>query len=206
MGTPGDVNTGVFSTWYDPVAETPKCFSTAFNSDGTKMYLLGDASIIYQYSLGTPYDLNGTVNFDTGKTFSTSSEDGSAYCIRVISDTLFFMIGISTDTVYQYTMTGGDISTGSYTGYSFTPGEAENATTGLAFNDDGTRMFITGLLQVIYQYELATGFDLNDTVTDNGVEYTVTEEDDPYAVAWNSTGTNFYTVGTTNDTIYQYSP
>ena len=76
-----------------------------FNSDGTKMYVVGDANnSVYQYSLSTAYDLS-TASYDS-VSFSISSQDGGPNAITFNSDgSKLYMLGGDNDTVYQYTTT-----------------------------------------------------------------------------------------------------
>lgn len=82
--------------------------SAIFKSDGTKMYIIGNAfgnSAIHQYTLSTPWDLSTAV-YDTGVTFSFASQDslpGAAF-FRPDGAKLY-IIGETNDTVYQYSST-----------------------------------------------------------------------------------------------------
>ncbi len=65
-----------------------------------------------------------------------------------------FIVGLTNDTVYQYTLsTGFDVSTASYSSLSFSVAAQEAAPRGMAFSTDGTKMFIVGVgNDTVYQY------------------------------------------------------
>jgi len=49
---------------------------------------------------------------------------------------------------------------------SFSVASQETVPTGLAFNNDGTKMFVVGVVgDDVNEYTLSTGFDLTSTVT-----------------------------------------
>jgi hypothetical protein len=73
-----------------------------FNSIGTKMFMVGLSSVrVYQYTLGTGYDLS-TVSYDSVG-FDVSSQDSSPQGIYFNSTgTKMFIVGNSKDRVYEY--------------------------------------------------------------------------------------------------------
>ncbi len=76
-----------------------------FKSDGTKMYMVGVASdFVYQHTLSTPWDLS-TASYDS-ISFSVAGQDNTPHKIFFKPDgTKMYMIGASTDSVYQYSTT-----------------------------------------------------------------------------------------------------
>jgi DNA-binding beta-propeller fold protein YncE len=69
-------------------------------------------------------------------------------------------LGLRGDDINVYTLsTGFDISTAAYSTL-FSVAAQETSPTGVAFNADGTKMFVTGYAQNnVNQYNLSTGFD-----------------------------------------------
>jgi hypothetical protein len=179
----------------------------AFNNDGTKMYMVGGANVtVYQYTLSTGFDLS-TASYDS-VSFSVGSQDTSPFTIAFNNDgTKMYMVGGNLDTVYQYTLsTGFDLSTASYDGVSFSVGSQDTGPVDIAFNTDGTKMYVLGLTNdTVYQYTLSTGFDLS-TASYDSVSFSVTSQETvPRSVVFNTDGTKMYIVGSDNDTVYQYS-
>jgi hypothetical protein len=73
------------------------------------------------------------------------------------------------------------------------------------FSSDGTKFYILGQANDrVYQYELTTAWDLNDFYYSQK-SFAVTQEGTAGGLFFKPDGTKFYIVGTTNDTVYQYS-
>jgi len=72
-----------------------------FNNTGTKMYYTGGGNVLYQYSLGTAYDI-ATASYDS-VSFDHSATGGTAYGI-IFSDDGSKMIRVSSSsaTLFQY--------------------------------------------------------------------------------------------------------
>jgi len=180
--------------------------SIAFNSDGTKMYMVGNANdTIYQYSLSTGFDLS-TASYDS-VTFSVS-QDTSPQDVTFNSDgTKMYVIGATSDTAYQYSLsTAFDLSTASYDSVSFSVSSQEATARCLVFNSDGTKMYVVGSSNdTVYQYSLSTGFDLS-TASYDSVSFSINSQvPNPRSIAFNPDGTKMYAIGAGNDTLYQYS-
>lgn len=130
----------------------------AFSTDGTKMYVVGQANdTVYQYTLSTPWDVS-TASYAT-KSLSVNSEDGTPEDIAFSSDgTKLFMLGAANDTVFQYTLsTPWDVSTGSYASKSFSINSEEASPLGMLVVND-TRLYVCGSSEDdIFQYSM--GFE-----------------------------------------------
>ena len=136
----------------------------AFNSNGTKMFVIGWAGDdVNEYTLSTGFDVS-TASYDSN--FSVSSQESTPTDLAFNSNgTKMFVIG-SSDDVNKYTLsTGFDVSTASYDS-DFKVESQESAPKGLAFNSDGTKMFVTGYHgDDVNEYTLSTGFNLVDDST-----------------------------------------
>ena len=141
----------------------------AFNTDGTKMFIVGIGNdSVYQYSLTTGFDLN-TASYDS-VSFSVASQDADPRELEFNTDgTKMFVIGSASDAVYQYSLTTGfDLSTASYDSVSFSVATEDSNPYGFTFNNDGTKMFVSGLgSDSVFQYSLTTGFDLSTASYDS---------------------------------------
>ena len=81
----------------------------------------------------------------------------------------------------------------------------ENQPRGITFNNDGTKMFITGPQgDDVNEYTLSTGFDLSSTVTFID-SYAVSECPNPTAVKFNADGTKMFVTGTGNSNVHEYA-
>tara|TARA_R100001443_G_scaffold116964_1_gene139287 strand:- start:32 stop:1828 length:1797 start_codon:yes stop_codon:yes gene_type:complete len=143
-----------------------------FNGDGTKMYLIGFSDDnIQQFSLSTPYEI--------GDAYDASAYDGayniggdgitSPQGMRWNDDgSKFFVVDSSLDSVIEYSVSNAyDVTTGTITeGTNFSVNSYENNPYDVAFNADGTKMFVIGTSSdKIHEWTLSTGFDLSSTVT-----------------------------------------
>ena len=140
----------------------------AFNSDGTKMFVNCDNSSdeVVEYTLSTGFDVS-TASYDSS--FVTQSQDTSPQGIAFSNDgKKMFVAGDTGDDINEYTLsTGFDVSTASFVG-SFDVSSQGTTPTGITFNNDGTKMFITDQsgtpgTHSVDEYTLTTGFELINT-------------------------------------------
>ena len=185
-----------------------------FNNDGTKMFVLGRANDnVYEYSVATAWNVSSITLVRTLdiSVVSSSQGDNAANGIEFNTDgTKLFVLGQGQDLVNEYALsTGFDISTASFTRSLDISGQ-EDLPYGVTFNNDGTKMYITGRRNDnVDEYVLTTGFDISTashsqtfSVSDQAVRAS--------AVRFNSDGTKMYvleggTDGVGHNTIYQYT-
>jgi sugar lactone lactonase YvrE len=155
LSTAWDVSTASYAS-KSLAVNTQEVFPTAmfFKSDGTKVYITGSMTdTIYQYSLSTAWDVS-TGSYES-KSFSVSSQ-------LSIPEAMFFnpngdkvwVIGSSNRRVYQYSLsTAWDISTASYDSISFLTHSQDTEPYGLAFKNDGSKMYTVGAANdKVYQF------------------------------------------------------
>jgi hypothetical protein len=175
-----------------------------FNPSGTKMFVLGYDQV-FQYSLSTAFD-TATASYDS-VVFSVSSQDTQAIGLAFNNDgTKMYMSGNQTDSVYQYSLSVGfDMSTASYDSVSLSVTAQETSPESLAFNDDGTKMYIVGQnSDTVFQYSLSSAFDLS-TASYDSISLSVSgQESGPTGIAFSGDGTKMFIVGYPTDTVYQY--
>ena len=176
----------------------------AFNTDGTKMFVVGSAGdAVNEYTLSTGFDVS-TATFV--HSFSVSSLDTAPQGLAFNTDgTKMFVLGNSGIDVNEYTLsTGFDVSTASFVD-SFSVSSQETNPLGLAFNTDGTKMFVSGTSGAdVNEYTLSTGFDVSTaTFVDS---FSVSSQDiAPYGLAFNTDGTKMFVVGTIGDDVNEYT-
>ncbi len=79
--------------------------------------------------------------------------------------------------------------------------DEETVATGLAFNPEGTKMFIVGINgREINEYTLSTAWDVSSASHDRALSISA-KDTAPQGVTFNSDGTKIYVVGSTNDNI-----
>jgi len=91
-----------------------------------------------------------------------------------------------------------------YSGFSFGFSE-DTSPAGIAFNDDGMKMFMSGTQNdTIYEYNLTTAYSLQSGVSYSGFSFVISEDTAPAAVVFNDDGSKMFVLGGQNDTVYEY--
>ena len=100
---------------------------------------------------------------------------------------------------------GFDISVATYDSVSLDVSAQENYPESIAFNTDGTKMFIAGGNgDDIGEYALTTGFDVS-TASFTDLFNSQPQDTKPEDVVFNTDGTLMFIVGDENDNVYQYT-
>jgi DNA-binding beta-propeller fold protein YncE len=207
LSTAFEVNTASYdSVSFSVASQMNNPRGTVFNTDGTKMYIVDGVNLsVYQYSLSTAFDLS-TASYDS-VSFSVASQENSPFDLAFNNaGTKMYVTGQITDSVYQYSLsTAFDLSTASYDSVSFSVASQALIPYSIAFNPTGSKMFILdNNTKNVFQYSLSTAFNLS-TASYDTVSFTITQMTNPVGMVFNTNGTKMYVVGTSNDTIYQYS-
>jgi len=118
-----------------------------------------------------------------------------------------FVVGNAGDDINEYTLsTGFDVSTASYS-QNFSVASQESVPKGIAFNANGTKMFIVGqTADTVNEYALSTGFDLS-TASYASVSFSVASQDtDPTDITFSSDGTVMFICGQQGtDEVHRYT-
>jgi hypothetical protein len=179
--------------------------SITFNTDGTRLFLVGDSgNSIYQSSLSTGFDLS-TASYDN-VSFSVANQDTVPWGIAFNTDgTKMYISGNQNDRIHQYGLTSGfDLSTASYDNVSFSVSSQDGSPRAISFNSDGTLLYLMGGSDNVFEFNLTTGFDLS-TASYSNVSFSVTSQNNnPYGLGFSSDGSKMYVLGA-NDTAFQYS-
>ncbi len=209
-------------TGFDVSAQDTQPRGIAFNNDGTKMFIVGDAgNDINSYTLSTGFDLS-TRTFDDingdGSGFDVSGQDLTPQYIKFNNDgTKMFVSGNTGKDINSYTLsTGFDLSTATFddingNGTGFDISDQDVQTRGIAFNNDGTIMFYIGNTDDdINVYTLSTGFDLStatfNDINGDGTGFDITAEDGvPRGLTFNNDGTKMFVVGDNGNEINSYT-
>ena len=160
LSTNFDVSSASYTATFGVVAQDNSPADVQFNSDGTKMYVVGDSNnSVYEYALSTAWDVTSAT---LSSTFSIATYETDPWGLAFNSDgTKMFTIGVYGAVVEWALSTGFDISTASYTQNFATSGQLTYAT-GVEFNPDGTKMYvIDNGAQDVLTYTLTTGFDIS---------------------------------------------
>ena len=174
-----------------------------FNNDGTKMFVIGsNGDDVDEYTLSTGFDVSTASFVDS---FDISSQETGSRDLAFSNDGLkMFVVGVQGDDVNEYTLsTAFDVSTASFVDSKDISLQEANPT-GLAFNNDGTKMFVAGNAgDDVNEYTLSTGFDVS---TASFVDsFSVASQDtQPNGLSFNSDGTKMYVVGNQGNDINEY--
>ena len=174
-----------------------------FNTDGSKMFMLGgDNMRVNEYTLTTNFDVSTAsfVHF-----FSVSDQDNIVDSLTFNADgTKMYIVGDDNNAAYEYTLsTGFDVSTAIFV-HRFVSAQ-ENSPTGIAFNTDGSKMFISGYgSDNVNEYTLTTNFDVSTasfvdsfSLLDTGPRST--------DIAFSNDGTQMFVIDDIADSIGEYT-
>ncbi len=176
-----------------------------FGDNGTKMYIMGATNdTVYQYTLSTAWNVS-TATY-ASKSFSVTTQDATPQGIFFKDDGLtFYMVGSTTDTVYQYTLsTAWDIATASYASKSKAIGTEETLPRALFFKPDGLKMYVIGTNgDDVNEYDLSTAWDVS-TASFLRVSAGIGEAT-PTGLWFKDDGTKMYVTGQSNDTVREFT-
>jgi len=205
LSTAWDISTASFTQNFSVGSQESAPSGVFFKGDGTKMYVVGTITdAVYQYSLSTAWDIS-TSSYDS-ISFSVSSQDTLPFDISFKTDgTKMYILGKLNDSVYEYDLsTAWDISTTSYS-QSFSVATQETGPQGLFMSPTGVDLFIVGTTATsVNYYTLSTPWDIS-TASHIGSFSVSAQEGDPQALYFKLDGTKMYVLGSSTDTIYQYS-
>jgi uncharacterized protein YkuJ len=155
LSTAWDLSTAVYSgNSFSVQGQTANPSGLTFNLNGSKMYVCeyGTSTPTYQYTLSTPWDIT-TASYDN-ISLSPTGAVSEAILIDNAGTKFFVLSNSTTDLIYQYTLsTPGDLSTASLD-LTLDITSIVSSSTGLAFNDDQSKIFIIGGNEIIYQYSM----------------------------------------------------
>ena len=164
LDTAFDISTASYSgKSFDVSSQLTYPLGLSLSIDGTTMYVINNISfIVYQYTLGTAFDIS-TASY-ASKSFNTSSQSTSPAQINFSFDgNEMYINDNTTHKIYQYTLgTAFDISTASYSGKSFSAASQATNAYGFILSSSGMAVYVLDTTtHKIYQYTLGTAFDIS---------------------------------------------
>ena len=164
-----------------------------FKDDGTKMFTT-DSQVDYvnEYSLSTAWDIS-TASFTQFFDVDAAVTEPSPTSLYIKPDgATLYVLGDSTDTVYQFSLGGFNVSSEELSPY------------GIFFKDDGTRMYIIGGHgDEVNEYTLSTEWDIS-TASAVRVFSVQTQETTAQDLFFKPDGTKMYIIGTSSDAVSEY--
>lgn len=207
LSTPWDISTATFVTSKSVAAQATTPSSVVFKDDGLKCYVLNTGNdVIYQYSLGTAWDLTGTLTYDNVSFSVATQETGSNGIFIGNNGADLYVSGQTGDNIVRYSMsTAWDLSTATFTSESTTTGDV--APGGLFFRNNGQRVYVAA-----YGAGTIRTYNLTGAAWDTGsTNLSFVNATGPFFnagsamadVALDNTGTILYWLDQTRNCIYQ---
>jgi DNA-binding beta-propeller fold protein YncE len=109
---------------------------------------------------------------------------------------------------WQYNNNGGsavgyDIASASYANVYFSPTSQTLDPRGIAFNSDGTKLYVASA--AIWQYSLSSAYDISNPTYENKTFSFSSQDGAPSGIQFNNDGTKLYMSGASNHKVFQYS-
>ena len=210
-GTAFDLTKGASlqEPFFIPVGGSVQTTGIAFNPDGTKMFAL-DAfdNEVYQYSVSTPFDITSLLTLD-GSPLDVGGVVTLMQSITFNNDgTKLYLASVDDNRIHQYDLTTPyDITSGvSYDGLSSSLQGQLIQPADVAFNEDGTKMYVIGLvLEEVFQYSLNTAFDVTAGHTYDGASLPVPATiGESREIHFSTDGSRLFSLGTSDGELSQY--
>jgi len=153
LSTAWDISSASYSQVFSVASQETNPFGMFFKPDGLKLYIIGLINTtVYEYTLTTAWDVS-TASYSSNS-FSISSQDTAPREINFNDDgTKMYMLGATNDAVFEYDLsTAWDVSSASYNSVSFSVSSQETAPTAFRFKSDGSKMYVVGNSNRVYQY------------------------------------------------------
>jgi len=150
------------------------------------------------------YDIAGA-SYDS-VSYNASSELAGMGNIAFNNDgTKLYIVDWSAQDINEFSLsTGFDVSTASFSKRQSTSSWETDPKT-IAFNSDGTKMFLAGGVgDDVNEYTLSTAFDISTLVYVAAFSF-ASQENNVASITFNNDGTKLYVIGSSNDTVYQYT-
>ena len=143
-----------------------------------------------------------TATFSSSNSYSSQYPSNSSDVIFNDDGTKMYVSDSSTGYIYHYNLsTAFDVSSASYLN-AYASGFGVQS---MAFNNDGTKMFLLNTTQ-IREYSVSTGFDTTASNVSATTYSTLNSQDATMmGVTFNNDGTKMFTVGASNDKVYEYA-
>ncbi|MEP4891740.1 MAG: hypothetical protein ABJV04_17085, partial [Aliiglaciecola sp.] len=157
---------------------------------------------VHEYNLNMAFDIS-TSSYEQQSSVNSAESDPTGITFDS-SGGKMFIVGNDKDAVVEYNLSSNfDISTMTYVG-EFSVNSQETSPKGVAFNSDGTKMYITGnASDDVNEYHLSTGFNVSTASFEQSFSVS-TEELSAQGLTFNPDGTKMFIVGSIGDEVNEY--
>ncbi len=179
-----------------------------FRPDGLKMYVSHEGEIIETYNLTSPYDVSTATFAGVSETYTNAYEFIPREIVFNSDGSQMYIAHSASNFIAEYTLsTPYQVATATYTGVpdDLSVGAQEASLRGHTFNQDGSKLYVTGVNQdSIFAYELSLPFDVSTASYAGERLYLGNEEDGPQDLIFKPDGTEVYVVGDDSEFILKY--
>lgn len=197
-----DVSSAVFNQSFTATASFTD--GIAFRTDGTRMFLVGFGGAVFQYNLSPAWDVSSASFVNSKSTTQDSSMQGIAFRP---DGTKMYTAGVTNDAIYEYNVTTPWTMSAANVSFvqSFSVSTQDATPTGVVFNTDGTKMFMSGDSgNSVYEYTLSVPWDISSASFIQSFSV-ASQDSQPRDLAFNSDGTILFVVGDQNNSVYAYN-
>ena len=178
----------------------------AFSNDGTRMFVVGsDSDAVNEYVMSTAFDVSAAEFVDSTPVSSRQTfPSGMAFSN---DGTRMFVVGIVSDAIYEHALSAAfDVSAVASVTERFDVSPQDNNPSGMAFSNDGTKMFVIGgEHDSVYEYALSAAFDVS-TAEFVSPPFSVTSQDiTPTGMAFSNDGAKMFIIGINSDAVNEYA-
>ena len=220
LSTAWDVSTASYdSKDFLVSSQTTSADSLTFSASGDKMYVCGyGAATLFEYDLSTDWDVSSASYNNNSKSIAGISGQGQPRGIAWKPDgSTFVVLGTSAYWVETFTLsTNWDLSStltvGTYVNLGAGAMGGVYGGTGVEWNSDGTKLYVACYSNdKIFEYSIASGYEYTANPASGAFVKTSNEFSlaptvgNVGGIAMGDSGTKFYTVDSSTDTVRQYS-
>lgn len=175
--------------------------------DGLSFYITGvNNDTVYQYAMSTAWDIS-TGSYAT-KSFSVAGQELNPNSVFFKPDgTKMYIMGSSGDDVNQYALsTAWDVSTASFDSVTFSVAAQETTPNDLQFKSDGTKLYVSGFSNKVYQYSLSTAWDISTASYDTAFADVSGQGANIQSTTFSADGSSlFASFNSTQGVVYKYN-
>jgi len=201
-----DPTTIGLTTSFSVNAQEASVLGVTFSDDGKRMFIIGNGGDnISQYSLSTAWDLD-TASYLSGEDYNDRA-DSEPRGITWSWDGEYFYANDRQDVFQHQTVTPFSLTGATYTGKFYTySAQTSNYGVQVQFKTDGTKMYVSESSgDRIYQYSLATPWDVSTGSYDSIFFDFTSDETALTGFAFNPTGKKLIITGNTGDKLIYYT-
>ncbi|MBL4662976.1 MAG: hypothetical protein JKY22_05365, partial [Flavobacteriaceae bacterium] len=200
-----DISTSVFADTFSLSTWTSDVRGIDFNNDGTKLYVVAaqGGSRILEFDLPVQYDVSTAIYVDV---LNVGGQDNGPRDVIFNNDgTKVYLVGGNGDAVYEYDLLAPyDVSTGTYVD-NFNVSAQETDPFGIGFNNDGTKLYISGNQgDDVNEYNLSVAYDVSTGTYVDSFDVSA-QETNMRGMDFSSNGTKLFVTGLNSDAVHQYS-